>query len=245
MTVNAADFLEGFDSGSSAFRHQIQADPGKNPVFPQKRRDVTDRSQGDNVKEFPEIGIFGVFPKAFFAQRSAKRDQEIKGDAHASQALERKGAVLAVGIDAGDGRGELIGDFVVVQHDRVDARGFGVGDLFDIGDAAIHGDNQLYILLFELIDDRNLQPVAFLNPVRNVIGDAAGQLFDKFVQNDNGGDAVRVVVAVNDDVFFVVDRLQQTGHAFSHVLHQKGTVQVVEGRVQIALCAFQAVHVAI
>ena len=71
--------------------------------------------------------------------------------------------------------------------------------------AGIHADDQLHACARGRLHHFGPHAVAVPQPVRHVkICDAAGQ-FDGLVQDDDGGGAVHVVIAVDQDLFAVAD----------------------------------------
>ncbi len=128
----------------------------------------------------------------------------------------------------------------MIEHNRVDADGLRIGDLFNIGNSAIHRNDQFDILAFKLVDNRDFQSIAFLNSVRNVIRHMPGQFFNEFIKNDNRGDSVRIIVAVDNNFFAGINGFHQPADTLFHVLHQKRAVQIIEGRMKITVRIFQA-----
>ena len=83
-----------------------------------------------------------------------------------------------MGVNDGNGQRQLVLALMVVGNDQVNAKlvtqlGFRNG-----GDAAVHGDNQFYALLMQIVDGDGVEPVALLQPsgdVADAVGTAAAQ----------------------------------------------------------------------
>src|SRR5208283_2306823 len=94
---------------------------------------------------------------------------------------------------------------VVVGDDQVDPsalRGFGSGKGADAG---IHADNDPNAALGGLLDDLIAHAIAFADAMRDVVVHrSAAELQGRF-ENDDGGGAVHVVVAVDEDGLAALD----------------------------------------
>ena len=52
--------------------------------------------------------------------------------------------------------------------------------------------------------------------------------FEKSIDQRNGSGTVNIVIAVNQNVFFVFKSMVNALYGFVHVLHQEGIMQVFE-----------------
>ncbi len=84
---------------------------------------------------------------------------------------------------------------------------------FDGGDAAIDGDDQLRAVIADLGDGFAVQAVPFFDAVWNVILDNPAELADRMPEDGRRGDAIDVVIAVNDDFFLIANGF---GDSFGH-----------------------------
>ena len=104
---------------------------------------------------------------------------------------------------------------MMIRDDQIHAAVFGDFGLLDGGHAAVDGDDEFGALIADLGDGLGVEAVTFLNAVRDVKLDLAAQQGDGVPEDAGGGDAVDIVVAVDDDRFAVADGLGDAlgGHA--------------------------------
>ena len=130
------------------------------------------------------------------------------------------------------GRYAVVFGQVMVGDDQVHTetlRGFGGGEGANAG---VHADDERHSGGGGALDHVVLHAVAFADAVRHVeVGAAAAQL-DRGFQNDDGGGAVHVVVAVDEDLLAVGDGAAQALGGLVHAEHQVRRVQVIEFRIQ-------------
>ena len=89
---------------------------------------------------------------------------------------------------------------MMIRDDQCDAALFRHLRRLDRGDAAIDGDDQLCAAVADLRDGVAIQAIPFFDAMRNVVIDLAAELTDRVPEDGGGGDAVDVVVAVDDDL---------------------------------------------
>ncbi|OQC53524.1 MAG: hypothetical protein BWX55_01037 [Deltaproteobacteria bacterium ADurb.Bin022] len=154
LIIHPADFLERLDARAAALGDQLQADFGEDSVFVRQWSDVANRSQRNDIQIFSEIRIMVVFPEAFLVQSAAQSDEKVKRDAHAGKTFERVRAIVAIGVDGRCCGRQSARYFMMVQNNRINAQGPGIGNLFHIGDSAIDRNNQADAVFFELVDCR-------------------------------------------------------------------------------------------
>src|SRR5205085_10399628 len=81
-------------------------------------------------------------------------------------------------------------------------------------------------------DDLGPHAVAVLETVGNVkIGDAAGDL-DGALENDDGGGAVDIVIAVDKNFLFIANGARQTFESAIHAAQGERIVEIVERRAK-------------
>ncbi len=98
----------------------------------------------------------------------------------------------------------------------------------DGGDAAVNGDDELRTVIADLGDRFAVQAVPFFDAVRDVIFDNAAELADGVPEDGGGGDAVDVVIAVDDDFFVVANRFGDSLGGEGEIGDQGGIVQAPE-----------------
>jgi hypothetical protein len=121
---------------------------------------------------------------------------------------------------------------VVISDDEVYAALAGQRGGFVRGDATIDGDDELRALVGELGDGFGVEAVAFLDAVGDVELDRAAQEGDGVPENGSGGDAVNVVVAVDDDSLAIADGLGDALGGLAKVGDGEGIVQMPERRAE-------------
>src|SRR5947209_7994342 len=71
------------------------------------------------------------------------------------------------------------------------------------GDAAVYGDDQAGAFVADLGDRVRVQAIPFVDSVRDVEINDAAEVADGMPEDGGGGDAIDVIVAVNDDLLLV------------------------------------------
>ena len=108
---------------------------------------------------------------------------------------------------------------------------FGCGEGADAG---VNADDEADACGGGLSEDAGLHAVAFAEAVRDVVGDAGrgffgGDSFDGGLEEDGGGGAVDVVVAVDEDGLAGADGPLDARHGHVHAEHEHGVDEVVDG----------------
>src|SRR3954469_17386480 len=80
--------------------------------------------------------------------------------------------------------------------------------LLDGGDPAVDGDDHLRALVTDLRDRFGIEPVPLVDAMGDVEAYGAAERFDGVPEDRGGGDAVDVVVAVDDDPLAIANRLR-------------------------------------
>lgn len=120
---------------------------------------------------------------------------------------------------------------VVVGDDHVQADVVGVLHLKHRANAAVDGDDQVSAFGFQLGQGLDVQAVPFIDAVGDVRPyqiPVYPQAAQRLRQQHSAGHAVGIKITVDDDRFFVINRLFNAGNGFVHVWQQKGI-----GRFQV------------
>ena len=125
-----------------------------------------------------------------------QRVRELEGDAHAGQVRVR---VARQPRRDDDALREVALDLVVVGDHDVHAELAGAGDLGPRVAAAVHGDQQLDPLAGEVLDRARRDAVPLREAVGQVPAHVRAQVPEDVDEQEGGGDAVGVVVAVHRD----------------------------------------------
>ena len=160
---------------------------------------------------------------------------ELERHARSAEILVRVGAARLFGIEHRQCLRDTLGDRllargqVVVRDDAVYAQLAGSLDHGKRANARIYADENGEAFVARPLDHFGPHPVAFPHPVRDVVipqgGIGADQL-QRGVENQDGHRAIRVIVAVNEDLLAALDGLEDAADGRLHAEHLKGIVQV-------------------
>src|SRR5258708_35651192 len=101
--------------------------------------------------------------------RLEERLCELEGDARPAEIAFTVGTIRPPGIDHGIGLGELLWRMMMIAYDDIDAEGFCVCHFFDIGAAAVRGDDERAAPGFDLIKRFPAYTARIARAVRNVV----------------------------------------------------------------------------
>ena len=121
--------------------------------------------------------------------------------------------------------GQLGFAFVVIRHHKIDAQFPAEIRLFNGGDAAVHGDDQIHILFLQHPNGGNVQAVAFLQPGGDIPDTVCPLFAEKIRQKTGGGDAVHIIVAVNSDGLLFFNGLTNPLRGLRHIGKSHGIQQ--------------------
>ena len=179
--------------------------------------DAVVADQGHNVRN----GCDGAYVKILFVFVAEQRAHKRKRHSRAAQIRKTSASVdFGVGNDA---IGQLFLRLVVVGDDKVYPLRAQIFRLFDCGDAAVHGDDEVGTTVrndaFECPDVHSVS-------VRQTVGDEIVRVRTFGAQREHkygyGADAVAVVVAENEYLFSVLDG---TPHSFGGFAHPEDVVR--------------------
>ncbi len=152
-------------------------------------------------------------------------------ESHARAAQRFAGIVAArlIGIHYRQSLGHAIGaGQMVIGDDQVHAQALRCFRRGKGANAHVHADDQPDAGGRGALDDVVAHVVAVANAVRDMeVGGAAAE-FDGSLQDDDGGGAVHVVVAVDEDGFFALDGGIEPVDRRLHAAHQIGRVKMSE-----------------
>ena len=162
----------------------------------------------------------------FIQQRlliARERGGKLESNADARHLQNGGGLIFAVRVDHRNGLRQIGLALVVVGDDKIHAKraaelGFLVG-----GDAAVDRDDELHILRVQRTHGNFIEPVALLQPRRDIACHMAAALAQKFCQQARGRDAVDIIVAEYADMLAPLQRLFDARGGLVHVEQGKGT----------------------
>jgi len=119
---------------------------------------------------------------------------------------------------------------VMIRDDEVDSgAACGLGGS-EGADAGVDADDEANTIGGSALDDIFAQVVALADAMRDMeIGSAAAE-FEGGLENDDGGGAIDVVVAVDEHFFFALDSSFQAIEGRFHTGHCQRVVQMIERR---------------
>src|SRR5271170_2562241 len=101
--------------------------------------------------------------------------------------------------------------------------------------AGIDADDELNTGSRGPLDDIAPQVIAFLDAMWNVELGSTAAKFDRRFQNDDGGGAVDVIVAIDENAFFALDGGVDAINGSFHAQHQIGRMKLSERRIEKTL----------
>jgi len=222
----------GFESG--------EAEACDDAVFADEGDDVGDDAEGGEGEEVEEeFACVGGDARGACGE-GAEAPGELVGDGGAREIAEGVGGVWAARVDDGVGGGEIVDGgwgVVVIGDDEVDAGLSGGEGGLDGGDAAVDGDDDFGALGGERAEGVGVEAVAFVESVWDVGGDVGvrDEVIEGVEEDGGGGDAVNVVVAVDDDGLALASGVEEACGGAVHVGHGGGVVEVEEGGLEEVL----------
>ena len=197
---------------------RIQPMAHEGPVFPLQKHHVRHGAQAHEVR----IGFQCLFLTA------PDGGGQLEGYAHAGKILVGVAVSGPVGVHHGHGLGQFRLADVVIGDDQVHAQIPAQLRLGHGGDAAVHSDDQGHSLVVKIRNGNGVQPVAFLQPARDIADDLAPHAPEEIRQQAGGGDAIHVIVAEHGDGLACGQGQTHPVHGFVHVRHGK---RVLQGRI--------------
>ena len=220
-----------------------QTERSNDAVLAGERYGVCNGSDGDQFEEAgDQCFAQALLLRGCRGMGSEQGVRELEGHAGSAKILIRVRAAGLVGVEDRDGLRDafaLVGE-VVVGDDQVQAEcgGFACGG--EGADAGVDRDDETDAFGGGFIEADVLDAVAFAQAVRNVVADARwafarGYAFDGCLEQDRGGGAVDVVVAVDEDRLAKRDRLLDAGNRGGHALHEERRIEAIERGIEEGL----------
>ncbi len=113
---------------------------------------------------------------------------------------------------------------VVIGDDEVDAQLACQLRFTDGGDAAVDRDDHFRPVGRELADGRRVEPVALLVAIRDVRGYDDAELTESADEDGGAGDAVDVIVPIDDDALASRERTTEPHHGAIKVAHRRAAL---------------------
>ena len=132
----------------------------------------------------------------------------------------------------GDRRRQQLRRLVVIRDHDVDPERSRPRHRLQRRDAAVHGDDQRAASAPRVLDRIRRQTVAVARAVWDPELDPRSEVAQHGVEQVGRGDAVHIVIPVDQDALAVLDRGPDAVHGTVHVQQRRGIVQVVQRRLQ-------------
>ncbi len=237
--VQLGFFAEGADADDGAAGDLLEAEAGDDAILAQERDDVGDDAHGGEGEQFDQQGAERRADLVAAAGECGQSPRKLVRDASAAKVWER--IWRATGrqrVHEGEGFGQIgdcLGWRVVVGDDEVAASGLGFAGGNGGGDAAVDADDEI-VLVGEFGDGVAVEAVALFEAVGEVGGEAnVGLECVKQVPEDGGGgDAVDVVIGVDDDGLVALEGVEDASRGLVEVGHEGGIVEIAERGVEEA-----------
>ena len=222
--LDGGDFDEGAQAGPACLLQPLQARADEGAVFSHERDDVGDGGEGDEVEHAFEV-------EARDGSSFQQRVGDFERDARAAQVAEVFAADFRIH-ERHDGRERVFG-LVVVEDDGVDALLAKAGDFCNGGGAAIDGDEQPWGVDGDAAGDAVCrEPVAFIHAVGQKRRHFPAGSSEHSHEDGERSDAVHIVVAVERDALFRLQRGDDAGDCGIHPRHEKGIAERAQERAE-------------
>ena len=173
-------------------RQHLEAELGDDAVLADQRHDVGEGADGGDLDERREPGLAtGLLTQGL---------HQLQRHADAGQVLVGIAAVAALGVDDGQRRAAARASgswWSVMMRSTPSSAARRAASA--AADAAVDRDDHLRAVGVQPLDRRRLQAVAVAQPLGDEMGDVAAEQLEGPAQDHGRGDAVDVVVAVDDD----------------------------------------------
>ena len=221
---DGGDVHEGAEALPFGVAETGQAMADYDTVLTAQRGEVADGAHGGEVEEFAQVGVSAA---GDFLDAVAKFEDE-GGGAEVGVAAE------GLGVDQGGARCGAVFRFVVIDDDEVDAAGREPGGFLVRTGPAVERDNKGGLPGGEdAVESVAAQAVAFGLAEREEPTGLESERGKEAVEDGEGGDAIDVIVAVEDDIFAAFDgEGDPAGGGFksgrSQRIRQRGEARVEE-----------------
>jgi hypothetical protein len=195
---------------------RVQSRPCQDAIRAAERDDIGDGRQRGELQQIASLFCVGL--------RAEQPLRELERDARAGEILVDRGIARPPRVHQSEGLGEVRGRMVVVRHDEIDAQVAGEERLVHRGHAAVDRDDHLRTVRRQVPQRRGVDAVALLVAVWDVRRDARAEPAESADEDGGTGDAIDVIVAVDDDALATRERTTQTLDSPLEVSHRRPRV---------------------
>ena len=202
----------------------LQTKPNQDSILSQQRNHVSDGSNGDQFQKMTD--------DPFSAGGLEKGLNQFEDHSYRSQILVRVSALLTEGIQNGIGIGiGAIGN-MMIGDDQVESQLTGHIRCLKGPDPVIDSDDQTIPILRSLFQCILLNAVSFFQSPGHVKTDRGTQHFQGPLQDYGGGNAVDIIVPINQYLLSQVPGLKNTTDDTIHIFHQVGIMKVFQAGLE-------------
>ena len=159
---------------------------------------------------------------------------ELERDGGSAKEFFRISAAGLIGVENGQRVGHGVPGFkqVMVGDDEVKAEGARGFRFSEGAHAGVNGDDQAHAVGIGGLKHAGLEAVALAKAMGDVKADHAAEHLDGGLEQDDGGGAVHIVVAIEQDGLVELDGLFEAQYGRVHAEHELRVVEVGDFRIQ-------------
>jgi hypothetical protein len=120
----------------------------------------------------------------------------------------------------------------MIGDDEIEAEGFGSFSGGEGADTGVNADDEADALRGCGFENLIAHAVAFAEAVRDVETDRAAEHLNGCFEQNGGGGAIDVIVAIDEDRFAALDGLLHAGDSGGHAVHAVGIEKMIQLRLQ-------------
>ena len=166
------------------------------------------------------------------AHRTEQRIGQSIGNAHPGQHILLLAVFLQpiftaglLGIDHRERIRHLLAHRMVIGDDHIQAALVSVFNFLQRANTAVHCDHKVCTIVFQLAQCGTVEAIALVYPVWNIRLDVGTHCPQSQHQQRRTRHAVRVEVAIDDDLFALLDGFPNTLHSHTHAQHLERVAQ--------------------
>ena len=225
---------QGAHSGPQLFAKRLNAELDHNAVFAEQRHNIRNGSERHIVKHLLETGLKAA--EVVFASIFNKGVRKLECGPCAGEHLKIFEFRIHLGIDDRESLRQFRTGLVVVGDDHIDSARDGVIDRIAAGDSAIDGHEHpaASVGIEGFLQRLRRETVPVIEAMRDKRMHDCAVLAEHQGEQSAGGDAVGIVIPVNEDWFTTGDRVPQTLRGLPDSREAVGIAQLREaGRQKI------------
>jgi nucleotide-binding universal stress UspA family protein len=200
--------------------HLGEAAMNEDAVFPDERDDVGHRGESHDVEVVLQVD-------AGTGRELEDGVGQLEDDTRAAEIAEA--LTIALGIDQRNAIGASTGSLMVIQNEDVDTAGANGFNLFAGICSAVDSDEEAGIVLLEAsLHPAQAETVTLLDAVREEARDAGAKGGEESFQQGEGGYAVHIIVAIENDLLICLNSLEHPPGGGFHLAEEEGIAQVFQ-----------------